>query len=103
MTAQRTPVWGQLSERDFMAQVIDYARLMGWLIFHPFDSRHSEAGFPDLICLRGPRIVAIELKAVRGRVTSDQARWLDAFVAASVETHVFRPSQWDEVVECLNR
>lgn len=103
MTAQRTPVWGQLSEREFMAQVVEYARLMGWAVYHTWNSRHSESGFPDIVALRGPRIVVIELKTEKGHLSRPQTDWLDAFQAASVETHCFRPSQWAEVVTCLQR
>ncbi|MEW6583441.1 MAG: VRR-NUC domain-containing protein, partial [Actinomycetota bacterium] len=55
-----------LSEAAFQDQVVDLARLRGWLVYHTFDSRHSAAGFPDLILARGDRLVAAELKTQRG-------------------------------------
>ena len=33
-------------EKAFQQAVLDYARLMGWMVYHSHDSRHSAAGFP---------------------------------------------------------
>src|SRR5688572_19177552 len=40
------------TERAFQAQVVKYARLMGWTAYHTHDSRRSQAGFPDLVLVR---------------------------------------------------
>ena len=37
------------TEDQWQSAVIEYARLMGWLVYHTHDSRHSEKGFPDLV------------------------------------------------------
>jgi hypothetical protein len=53
-------------------------------------------GLPDLIAVRGPRLIAAELKAERGRFTADQSAWLDALVRVEeVDARVVRPSTLD--------
>ena len=65
-------------------------------------SIHSDAGWPDLALVRPPRFIAAELKSDRGQLTDDQAQWLDLLDAcAGVEAYVWRPADWDRVVEAL--
>lgn len=54
-----------MTERQFQPQVVQLARLCGWLIYHTFDSRRSAAGFPDLCMVRGDRCLFVELKSDR--------------------------------------
>lgn len=68
-------------ERELMAQAIELLRAEGWLVYHTFDSRRSPAGFPDLVCIRGGRLLAIECKSTTGRATDAQLEWLRAFAA----------------------
>ena len=84
-----------MSERQLQQCVYDLARLLGWRCYHTWDSRHSAAGFPDLLCVREERIIAIELKRdarAAARVTVTQTAWLEAFSRAHVETALW----WDE-------
>jgi hypothetical protein len=76
MTATRAP---KLSEKAFMRQVIDYARLMGWSVYHPWISVRSEPGYPDLTLVRAGRLVVAELKAAGGKLTPAQEKWLGIF------------------------
>jgi hypothetical protein len=66
------------TEKAFQAEVVRYARLMGWMCFFTTDSRHSPAGWPDLVLIRRRRIVFAELKA-----------------------DLWRPSDWEEIERCL--
>lgn len=105
MTERRAP-YGDVTERDFQQQLVDAARWLGWLCFHTFDSRKSEPGFPDMICVgtganRG-RLLAIELKSESGRVSAEQLKWLTGFMdCGGVETHIFRPAQVDQAMALL--
>lgn len=87
-------VLNALTERAFQAQVIQYARVFGWAVYHTHDSRRSQPGFPDLVLVRRPRIVWVELKSQRGKVTPEQQAWLDELRACDQEVHVWRPSDW---------
>jgi Holliday junction resolvase len=87
------------SERSFQNAVVRYARLMGWAVVFTHDSRHSPKGWPDLVCIRRPRIVFLELKAQRGRVTPEQAACLAELRACGMEALVARPSQWQRLEE----
>lgn len=91
-----------MTEREFQQQIIDTARLLGWRVFHPFDSRHSEAGWPDL-CLVRDRIVYLEVKTETGRLSSEQGEWIAAINNAGGTALVIRPSQWEEIVAALKR
>jgi hypothetical protein len=89
-----------LTERQWQAQVVDAARLLGWRVYHTHDSRRSEPGWPDLALVRD-RLIMAELKTDRGRVSLAQREWLDALRAADVETYLWRPADWDDVIAIL--
>jgi hypothetical protein len=93
----------RLTEKEFQAQVLTLARWCGWWAFHPFDSRRSAPGWPDLALLRPPRVLFVELKSDRGRVTAEQEWVLEALRACGLEVCVWRPSDWAEIEEQLAR
>lgn len=66
-----------MTERVFQDAVTEFAQLHGWLVYHTHDSRRSAPGFPDLTMVRNGRVVFAELKTERGRVTADQARFME--------------------------
>ena len=89
-----------MSERALQDAVIECAGYLGWAHYHTHDSRRSVAGFPDLILVRGERLIAVELKSAKGVATKSQLEWLSALDAAGVECFVWRPSEWcDGTVE----
>ena len=100
-----------LTERQWQRQVLDAARYCGWLRAHFRPAQTARgwrtpvegdgAGFPDLVLVRGHRLLFVELKSDRGRVSPAQQAWLDALRRASVEVHVWRPSDWARVEEVL--
>ena len=63
---------GKVSEKEFMAEVIAFAKRHGWLVYHTHDSRKSEKGFPDLILLKDLRLVVAELKVGTNQTTPEQ-------------------------------
>lgn len=100
------------SERSWQAQVTDYATLRGWRVFHIADSRRGTAtgwvgdrgvrGLPDLILVRPPRVIFAELKSERGRLRDSQKEVLALLSNCnSVEVYLWRPSDFDEMVEVL--
>ena len=87
-----------MSEDDLLAAVRDIAHLRGWRTYHTYDSRRSEPGFPDLVMAHPiqKRIVYVELKSAKGRVTNAQAQWLDDLHDAGAEAYIWRPDGLDD-------
>jgi hypothetical protein len=93
-----------ISEKLFLQQVRDLARLLGWLQFHVHDARRSPAGFPDLVLVKSPSVLFIELKSSSGRLRPAQRVWLSALEQCpGVEAHVWRPRDWPEIVSRLQK
>ena len=103
---------GQVTEKEFQQTVVDFARLRGWRTYHTHDSRRSDAGFPDLVMVRGDRLVFAELKTEKGRLSAAQEQWREALAAMGeqvgdpdvwppqVGAFVWRPSNWP-VIEAV--
>ena len=101
-----TARFASMPEKTLMANVLTMAGYLGWTLrFHVHDSRHSAAGFPDLILLHPDgRMMVVELKTEKGKVTPIQQTWLDGFRACGVPAYVFRPADWhDGTVERVLR
>lgn len=93
-----------ISEAAWQRVVQGIADVAGWLSYHAPDNRprprrgggtyvqNVRAGFPDLVLVKGPRIVYAELKTETGKPTPDQLRWLRALATAGADVAVWRPS-----------
>ena len=88
-------------ERDFQRSVVELAELYGWMIYHTYDSRRSNPGFPDLVMVRDNRVIFAELKTMKGKVTKHQERWLEALAKTQVEVKLWRPSDINDIEEVL--
>jgi len=66
----------ELSEKQWQAQIVELARRLNWAVYRTFDSRRSQPGFPDLVLVRD-RVVFVELKTERGKVSEEQGGWID--------------------------
>ena len=67
---------------------------------------HSAAGWPDLTLCRGARLLFLELKTQKGKLSFAQREWLDdletvAMSNPGVEAHCFRPSDMPTIRELL--
>lgn len=91
----------KLTEKQFQAQVIQAAKLMGWWVYHTYDARKSEPGFPDLVLIRAPRILFWELKTEKGRATKPQSMVLQMLIDCGMKAEVMRPRDWDRIVALL--
>ena len=91
-----------MTEAEWLAQVVRWAKRGGWLVYHTRDSRGSTAGFPDLVLVKPPRVLFVELKRIGGRVSSVQHVWLDALEYVSVVyTRIWTPDDADNVKSIL--
>lgn len=93
--------FGTLSEKQFQAHLITYAKACGWKVYHTYDSRRCEPGFPDLVLVR-ERVLYRELKSEKGRLTSTQKEWGDVLTAAGADFKVWKPSMIKEIYKELN-
>lgn len=66
-----------MKERELQEAVFELAARLRWLGYHTFDSRHSQAGFPDVVLVRPPRLLFAELKDAKNKPTVAQEQWLD--------------------------
>ena len=87
----------KITEKEFMAQVIQLAKLCGWMVYHTHDSRHSCAGFPDLVLLRRGVLIVAELKIGDKQPTTLQQDWLREFARANVNSFCWRPDDWPTI------
>lgn len=95
-----------MTEAQLQQAVIELARVLGWRVAHFRPAQTARGwrtpveadgkGFPDLVMVRGERLVFVELKSERGRTSDDQQAWLDAFFAAGHEVYVWDPSWWSK-------
>jgi hypothetical protein len=103
-----------VTEREFQRAVVELARLMGWRVHHtrPALTRRGrwltpiqgDAGFPDLVLCRPPRLILAELKRVGARPTPQQQAWLDALAScAGVECYLWTLADWEAIIDTLRR
>jgi len=84
------------------AALEEHLRAAGWRFYHAWNSQHSAPGFPDVIALRGDRVLVAEIKTAKGRVSREQRAWLAAFELTGVEAHLWRlPGDWAKVGRVL--
>ncbi len=88
-----------MTERQLLDAVRDACRWSGLLVYHTADSRRSEPGFPDVVVVGPHGVIFRELKADRGRLTSEQVRWLDRLSQAGADASVWRPDAWPDQVQ----
>ena len=89
------------NERAFRKQILELARMLGWDAYFTWTSIHSPAGFPDLVLVRGPRLIFAELKTNAGKTTRHQDKWLYHLSRTSAEVYLWRPRDFERIVEIL--
>lgn len=101
-----------VTEAELQDTILDATKRFGWYRAHfrPALTKHGwrtpvagdGQGFPDLILLRGPRLVVAELKQKGKKPTAAQKEWLDRWKAVPcAEVYVWRPDDLDDALEIL--
>ena len=92
-----------MTEAEFQKEVVGLATMLGWKVYHSYDSRRSTGkGFPDLVMVKPPRLLFIELKTETGKIKPEQFAWGRALsLCPGVEYAVWRPSQMTEIDRIL--
>ena len=60
--------------------------------YHPYDSRKSRVGWPDLVIVLLTDVIYVELKAEKRRPTQAQARWLNLLTSRRCRCYLWRPT-----------
>jgi hypothetical protein len=94
-----------LTEKAWLQQVIALARQRGYLVYHPHNSQKSAPGWPDVVLARaGSPLYLIELKTTHGALSGHQRHWLETLRRTDgLVVEVWRPEDWDTVVQVLAR
>lgn len=99
-------------EKLFQDQVMQIAKMNGWLIHHPTPHavrpgvwRSDGAGVPDLMLVSttGRGIIWAELKTETGKLTPIQRMWGQSIKANGGEYYVWRPNQLQLIAERLGK
>ena len=77
------------------------ARITGWKAYHTLRSKGSEPGWPDWHLVR-ERIILIETKTEKGKVSDAQKQWVRALLTAGAETYIVRPKHLQLASRILN-
>ena len=101
---------GGMTEDTLLAHVRALAKQYGYLCYHTYSSKRSEPGYPDL-CLARPasatspgRLLFAELKTQTGKVTQEQAIWLDILrhTIPGLEAYTWRPADLPTIAAILS-
>lgn len=91
-----------ITEKQFESQIRDLAKIFRWKFYHPFLSKWSERGWPDITLLRDRRLILAELKSEKGKLSVHQARWLWALrKVPGIEVYIWRPRHIEKIKEVL--
>jgi hypothetical protein len=85
-----TPL-ADILEADWQKQVEQLAKTLGWRLWHNYNARRSDFGWPDLALCR-ERFLLAELKREKRKLTDPQKDWMRALLSAGVEAYILRPS-----------
>lgn len=101
----------RLTEAQFTAQVIQLAGICGWKSAHFRAARTARGwrtpcqgdakGWPDLVLVRGRRVIYAELKVGRNRLTPEQQQWRDALRCAGQDVRLWTDRDWAEITRTL--
>jgi hypothetical protein len=97
------------TERRILRIVTTAARRQGWRVKHQWDHRVARGippmgeGFPDLVLVRPPQLLFVELKAQGGRVAREQQAWIDDLRNCGIDARIVRPLDLPSLLEELRR
>lgn len=102
------------SEEQFQETVIELARRLGYKVAHFRPAMKKDgswitpvaadgSGFVDLLLVHPikQRVIFTELKSRQGKLTPEQLIWADILKQAKQEYYLWRPEDWEEIVNIL--
>ena len=102
----------KVTEAQFQRQVLALAKLTSWRVAHFRTAMNARGqymtpvagdgkGFPDLVLVKGGRVLYRELKRDGGYLEPEQKAWRDALLAAGADWALWRPRDWPLVEATL--
>ena len=100
----------EITEAEFQQMVTKQAEALGWQWMHVATTgigRHSPMrgtmgkGWPDLVLVKGSRILFIELKRQKGLMTTEQMAVMNLLEQTKAETYCFRPADIPQILHVL--
>lgn len=80
-----------MTEQQLQGAVIELCKLYGIACYHPYFSRRSAPGWPDLAMCGTHGFITRELKSAAGELTADQERWGRMLRMAGISWDIWRP------------
>ena len=93
----------EITEKQHQDRIVELCHRLGYYVYHTYDSRKSESGYPDLTIIRGhgKPVIFIEVKSERGKLTPAQLKVGSLLLDSKEVVYLFsKPSQWD-LIELL--
>ena len=94
-----------MTEAEFQAAILKEAKRFGWLAYHTLFSKGSQAGFPDLILVRGVVMICLELKSdsKSAKESEAQKEWIRALKQVNIiEADFAYPRHLDQILSKLS-
>ena len=66
-----------MTEGELHLEIRRALTLHSWRFYHTYNSRRSVPGLPDLVAIKPPRLLFIELKSPTGVLIREQQAWLE--------------------------
>jgi hypothetical protein len=107
----------KMTEKEWQNQVLELAKLLGWKrahfrtvrvqrkngsVYYETPVQANGKGFPDLIMVRGNRLIAAELKRDGEKLEPDQEEWARVLRNTPVEVYAWCPSDFELVQQILS-
>lgn len=99
-----------MTEDQLTTRIIEAAITYGWLVTHFRPARTAKGyrtavqghkGFPDLVLVKGDRVIFAELKGLRGYLSNEQAIWLHRLRDAGAEVYLWNERDWPFILALL--
>ena len=101
----------EITEKQFSHAIEDLLDICHWRWTHFRPARtvygwrtalSGHPGFTDYVAVRPPRLLLLEAKSEKGRVSPAQEAWLhDLSLVETVDVHMWKPSQFEQIKEVL--
>ncbi|KQP81635.1 hypothetical protein [Aeromicrobium sp. Leaf291] len=91
------------TEEQFRRALREVAERYGWSGYHTHRSDRSDAGWPDEVLCKPPRILFVELKtdSKKSKPSPAQVQWLRDLEACGQEVALWRPADWPTILRVL--